>query len=184
MCCSTASTHGSAFHSLSNGLPVTTSTQLRHTDTVQIGQRYSSVGYRMPPVVTRALRLDAGVTIIRSLNNAVESLETGRLNITMRTAVAVSPANQYVLSGYVRTYGVGSFVVHTAWLDFDGVPSADPLARTTQEMNCSWLGWHEAQALWEPLLLRLESPGDASMLQIGFGVAGGAVVDLYDLGLY
>jgi hypothetical protein len=167
----TASTQGSAFHSLSTGLPATTSTELHHTDVVQVGLRYSSVGYRMPPVVTRALRLAGGVAT------------DGTLNISM-PAVSVSPTNQYVLSGHVRTNGVGRFVVHTVWLDFDGVPSSDSLARTTMEMNCSWLGWHEAQALWEPLLLRLESPGDASMLQLGFSVTGGAVVDLYDLGMY
>jgi hypothetical protein len=164
----------SVFHSLITGLPATTSMKLRPSDTVQAGQRVSTIGYRKPPSVARAVRIGAGGGA--GLGSS--------LNISMHMPVGVSPATQYILSGYVRTNGVGTFIVHTDWRNFNDEPSVDPLARPTQELAASWLGWHNEQPVWEPLLLRLESPGDGSMLRLGLSVAAGATVDLYDLGLF
>ena len=99
-------------------------------------------------------------------------------------ATAVEPARQYVLRGFARTNGLGKLTFECQWLTFTGTPTVDPLARNSLPMdNASWIGYHSGTSVWEPLLLRLVSPGDAAFVRIGATAADGAVLDLFDVRL-
>ena len=168
---------------LDEGLPLTpesaaaaeapTKAGYNSTDRVQPGLRHP---FRPSPAVHHGLRLesDAGGSV---------TVLNGQLEPTM-AATAVEPARQYVLRGFARTNGAGQLRFECRWLTFGGQPTADPLARNHLPMaNASWIGFHHGRALWEPLLLRLESPGDAAFVRVGATAADGAVLDLFDLRL-
>ena len=142
--------------------------------------------FRWPTVVRRGMRLtNAGSSSV--------------VTITVPgTGVPVAPAQNYVLSGWIRTNGVGKITINTQWMTFDGLPTSPdkhcPMehmpgttvcgARSSLPMQSIWVGFHEGTPLWEPLLIRLESSWDASYLRLGFEAAVGAQLDLCDLGLY
>jgi hypothetical protein len=127
--------------------------------------------FTSPPTVTRAMRLRSAP------GNSLLMVATNR-------TVAVSPAAQLVLTGWVRTNGVGRIVVYSDWEDYMGRSCSDARATMLTAFEAGWIGFNDGAALWEPLLLRLESAGSASWLRLRFAVSDGAVLDLYDLGLH
>ena len=138
-------------------------------DSIQKGM---AVPYTAPPTVTRGMRLRS------ALDNG------SSLVVSMNGTVAVPPAAQLLLTGWIRTNGVGRFVLHSDWEDYVGRPCSDERATTLTAFEAGWVGFNEGAALWEPLLLRLESAGGASWLRLRFEVSDGAVLDLFDLGLH
>ena len=103
---------GAAFHALTSrsGLPRT------HGELPSNIQKGMRVPFVMPPTVNSAMRLDSGQ-------------KGANLTISMKDAIYVSPAAQLVLSGWVRTNGVGMFTVYSDWQDFGGEHTADLNAR-------------------------------------------------------
>lgn len=142
--------------------------------------------FRWPATVRRGMRLTTAAS-------------GAAVNITVPGAgLPVAPAHNYVLSGWIRTNGVGKITINTQWMTFDGRPAApdqhcpvEHMAGTTVcgtraslPMESAWVGFHEETPLWEPLLVRLESSWDAAFLLLGFEAAEGAQLDLCDMGLY
>eukprot|EP01050_Picozoa_sp_SAG11_P014359 SAG11_NODE_1760_length_4302_cov_1.941708_1_plen_269_part_00 len=143
--------------------------------------------FRWPAVVRRGVRLNATAS-----GAAVTITVPGR-------GLPVSPAQNYVLSGWIRTSGVGKVTINTQWMRFGGQPT-DPDkhcpmehtagtttvcgTRASLPMESAWVGFHDGTPLWEPLLVRLESSWDAAYLRLGFQATEGAALDLCDLGLY
>ena len=165
-----------------DGLPLTpqsaaaaaapTKTCFNSTTCTQPGIR---VPFRPTPAVGSGLRL-------QSVTGGATSILNGQLTPSVQ-ATAVEPARQYVLRGFVRSNGIGTIRFLCNWLTFSGTKSGDPLARFDLAMNSSWIGFHGGSAVWEPLLLRLESPGDAASVRVGATAEDGAVLDLFDLRL-
>lgn len=140
---------------------------------VQPGLR---VPFRPAPAISHGLRL-------RSVSGGAVAILNGQLKPSV-VATAVEPARQYVLRGFARTNGLGKLTFECQWLTFTGRPTADPLARNSLPMdNASWIGYHSGTSVWEPLLLRLVSPGDAAFVRIGATAVNGAVLDLFDVRL-
>lgn len=149
--------------------------------------QHTKTPFRWPAAVRRGLRLRS------------EALPSSSAIIRVPDpGLPVEPATNYVLTGWVRTNGIGTITIHTQWLTFAGVPSgrdeqcdfehkSDATvcgARATLPMNSSWVGFHENMPLWEPLLVRLESAWDAAFVRLGFEASAGAQLDLCDLGLH
>ena len=143
------------------------------TECVQPGLR---VPFRPAPAIAHGLRLQSAP------GGGFTTMLNGQLKPTVQ-ATAVEPARQYVLRGFARTNGVGKLRFECNFLTFGGAPSADPLARNALTIaNASYIGWHET-SVWEPLLLRLVSPGDAAFVRVGATVEDGAVLDLFGVWL-
>jgi hypothetical protein len=175
---------GSSFHGLDTAeLPAFS--YIRQPPANTSFQR-TAAPFRWPAAVRRGMRLTTAIT-------------SGAVKITVPGGgLPVAPAHNYVLSGWIRTNGVGKITINTQWMTFDGQLTAPdkhcPMehmsgatvcgTRVSMPMESAWVGFHDETPLWEPLLIRLESSWDAAYLKLGFQATQGAQLDLCDLGVY
>ena len=103
-----------AFYALTSGLP------RMHGRSVSAVPSHIQPGMQVPfrPLqsVARAMRLSSaaagGAAVGRGRAAAV-------ITITTNQSIAVAPAAQLVLTGWIRTNGLGEWIVHTDWEDFE-----------------------------------------------------------------
>ena len=103
--------------------------------------------------------------------------------------IVVTPGQNYVLSGWIRTNGKGAVSMQAVFGRFDGSGESQAQLPIVMELPARTIGWFNgsttqvAHPMWEPLLLPLTAPADGMRLALRWGATGGAVLDLYALAL-
>ena len=138
----------------------------------------------MPPAPPsqpqRGVRLDARAA---SGGDGVTALSVGVAEA--HAFMVVEPSRQYVLSGWVRTNGVGQIAIGAEWFRIDKTRSTALQSTPTQPLNASAVGFDSRAggSMWEQLLIRLESSADAALGRLELTAQDGALLDLYALQL-
>jgi len=98
-----------AFYALTSGLP------RMHGRSVSAVPSHIQPGMQVPfrPLqsVARAMRLSSAAV--------GRGRAAAAITITTNQSIAVAPAAQLVLTGWIRTNGLGEWIVHTDWEDFE-----------------------------------------------------------------